>query len=81
MSVFRMAAIFFVTGKEKNGVEENRSLQRGQQEEESPYEFSLDPDTRAAEKRLRRIVAKQVLRCSCQSKAIESNGDITCYNI
>lgn len=28
--------------------------------DEAPYEFSLDPDTKAAEKKLRRVVAKQV---------------------
>lgn len=26
----------------------------------APYEFSLDPETKAAEKKLRRVVAKQV---------------------
>lgn len=28
-------------------------------EKEATYEYSLDPDTRAAEKKLRRVVAKQ----------------------
>lgn len=28
--------------------------------DEVPYDFSLDPDTKAAEKKLRRVVAKQV---------------------
>lgn len=32
----------------------------GKGDEEAPYEFSLDPDTKAAEKKLRRAVAKQV---------------------
>lgn len=34
----------------------------GEGDKEAPYEFSLDPDTKAAEKKLRRAVAKQV-RC------------------
>lgn len=29
-------------------------------QEEATYDFSLDPDTKAAEKKLRRVVAKQV---------------------
>ena len=29
-------------------------------EKDAAYEYSLDPDTRAAEKKLRRVVAKQV---------------------
>lgn len=29
-------------------------------ERDAVYEYSLDPDTRAAEKKLRRVVAKQV---------------------
>lgn len=32
--------------------------------DEAPYEFSLDPDTKAAEKKLRRVVAKQVRQVS-----------------
>ena len=35
----------------------------GKQEDDgrSTYEFSLDPETRAAEKKIRRVVAKQVI--------------------
>lgn len=32
----------------------------GGQAAAAAYEFSLDPDTKAAEKKLRRVVAKQV---------------------
>lgn len=68
-----MAAKLFVTGKGEQGVGESKTLEGDEQEEDSPYELSLDPDTRAAEKRLRRIVAKQVVRCSYRTKSIERN--------
>lgn len=32
-------------------------------ERDAAYEYSLDPDTRSAEKKLRRVVAKQVGTC------------------
>lgn len=47
-------------GESTNDVDGDRELRYSHTEEEAPYEFSLDPETRAAEKRLRRVVAKQV---------------------
>lgn len=43
-------------GEEKGNEDGVSQIKR----DEAPYEFSLDPDTKAAEKKLRRVVAKQV---------------------
>lgn len=44
----------------KNDDDVGSDRESNAKEEEAPYEFSLDPDTRAAEKKIRRVVAKQV---------------------
>lgn len=51
------------TGEEKGNEDETSEMKR----DEAPYEFSLDPDTKAAEKKLRRVVAKQVRQVSRNS--------------
>ncbi|CAM9877434.1 unnamed protein product, partial [Ectocarpus sp. 12 AP-2014] len=47
--------------EETNGSDIAQQEEKSQEsEQEATYEYSLDPDTKAAEKKLRRVVAKQV---------------------
>lgn len=47
--------------EEANGSDIAQQEEKSQEHErEATYEYSLDPDTKAAEKKLRRVVAKQV---------------------
>lgn len=60
-----------------DGRGDHKQSDSNEEKGEPPYEFSLDPDTRAAEKKLRRVVAKQVLcapRAACAADLPGSRG-------
>lgn len=58
-------------GRDHNDLPRREGLDTKDEEGNALYGFSLDPDTKSAEKKLRRVVAKQV----CHVMEYTSNVD------